>query len=204
MTKTLEPKLTKVESIGHMNLPNAILKALEEYFQSTLSFKSNANAPKVILWEPTAQDVVKYYWHNLQGSLIALRKPQPYHPCLDYVTFLNQPCRFQDIKIALERKPAHLFWKVGPYLGDFQMRRLLHHETLNVIELTEKESTILEYLCQSPNHSIDRDTLLKHIWKYTAELTTHTLETHIYRLRQKLSPYENLLITTETGYMLVL
>jgi hypothetical protein len=196
--------ISPLKSIEHGPLPITILSALEEYFQDAFCFQKITECPKMISWEPQPAEILKHYWNNLQGSVIAFRQTQPYHPCLDYVSFLNHPCRFQDIQTALHRKSTHIFWKIGPYLGDFQMRRLLHYDTLHVIELTEKEAAMLEYLCQSPNHSIDRENLLKDVWKYNAELTTHTLETHIYRLRQKLTPHENLLLTTETGYMLVL
>lgn len=195
-------KAPELESIGHRHLPQTVLGALEEYFQDAFSFQATLQHPRVVLWDAHPQEILDYYWNHPQGSILAFTKGPIHHPALDYVVFLNQPCRFQDMRNALQHKPSHTFWKMGPYLGDFQVRRLLHHETLQVIELTEKEATMLEYLCKSPNHSIDRESLLKNVWKYNAELTTHTLETHIYRLRQKLAPYENLLITTETGYML--
>jgi hypothetical protein len=198
-------KVSSLESIGYDHFPTTILGALQEYFHDSFSFQKTATCPKMILWDPQPQEILQYYWHNLRGSIVAFggtSNQMSAHSCFEYVMFLNHPCRFQDLKSALQHKPAHTFWRVGPYLGDFQRRHLIHHETMHVIELTEKEATMLEYLCQSPNHSIDREDLLKNVWKYNAELTTHTLETHIYRLRQKLSPHENLLITTETGYML--
>jgi hypothetical protein len=200
-------KVSTLEPIGYTHLPTTILGALQEYFHDSLSFEKVGACHRMIMWEPQPQEVLQYYWHNLRGSILAFGHPldqmSAAHSCFEYVMFLNQPCRFQDLRSVLQRKPAHTFWKVGPYLGDFQRRHLIHHETMQVIELTEKEAAMLEYLCQSPNYSIDRENLLKDVWKYNAELTTHTLETHIYRLRQKLSPHENLLLTTETGYMLV-
>lgn len=200
-------KVSGLETIGYAHLPKTIVGALEEYFQGSFSFQEMSTGSKMILWNPTPSEILQYYWNNLRGSVLAfgnlLDQASSAHPCFEYVTFLAQPCRFQDLKVALQRKPTHTFWRIGPYLGDFPRRHLIHHETMQVIELTEKESAMLEYLCQSPNHSIDRENLLRNVWKYNAKLTTHTLETHIYRLRQKLTPYENLLITTETGYMLV-
>lgn len=200
-------KVSGLEPIGYDRFPINILGALQEYFHDSFSFERADACPKMILWEPQPQEILQYYWNNSGGDVIAFGCPldqmSATHSAFEYVVFLNHPCRFQDLKSALHRKPAHTFWKIGPYLGDFQRRHLIHHETMQVIELTEKEASMLEYLCKSPNYSIDREDLLKHVWKYNAELTTHTLETHIYRLRQKLSPYENILLTTETGYMLI-
>ena len=54
------------------------------------------------------------------------------------------------------------------------------------IELTEKETGILKCLLGTDEEIVDRDTILKQVWDYNPSVTTHTLETHIYRLRQKL------------------
>ena len=54
------------------------------------------------------------------------------------------------------------------------------------IELTEKEVGILKCLLSSGEEIVDKDEILKQVWNYSSDVTTHTLETHIYRLRQKL------------------
>jgi hypothetical protein len=69
------------------------------------------------------------------------------------------------------------------------------------VRLTEKESALLVALSEAGPAGLSRDTLLKKVWAYTQELDTHTLETHIYRLRQKL-PDPELLRTTAGGYAL--
>src|SRR5690606_41721939 len=56
------------------------------------------------------------------------------------------------------------------------------------VRLTEKETNILKYLYRAPEGVVARDTLLQEVWGYNASVTTHTLETHIYRLRQKIEP----------------
>ena len=72
-------------------------------------------------------------------------------------------------------------------------------------QLTEKEADILTYLYRAGGKPVDRDTLLREVWGYNAEVTTHTLETHIYRLRQKIDPDPNhpLIISDDGGYRLV-
>lgn len=69
------------------------------------------------------------------------------------------------------------------------------------IRLTEKETSILKYLYRAGEKVVTRDILLHEVWGYNAGVTTHTLETHIYRLRQKIEkdPSNAELLVTETG-----
>jgi DNA-binding response OmpR family regulator len=69
------------------------------------------------------------------------------------------------------------------------------------IRLTEKETSILKYLYRSGDKVVSREVLLHEVWGYNAGVTTHTLETHIYRLRQKIEkdPSNAELLVTETG-----
>ncbi len=74
------------------------------------------------------------------------------------------------------------------------------------VRLTEKETTILKYLCRARDEVVGRDVLLNEIWGYNAGVATHTLETHIYRLRQKIEvdpSSAQLLVTEGGGYRLV-
>jgi DNA-binding response OmpR family regulator len=84
--------------------------------------------------------------------------------------------------------------------------KLLIDEKGTKIRLTEKETSILKYLYRSGEKVGSRETLLHEVWGYNAGVTTHTLETHIYRLRQKIEkdPSNAELLVTETGgYRLV-
>ena len=69
------------------------------------------------------------------------------------------------------------------------------------IRLTEKETDILKYLIRAKNTNVKREVLLREVWGYNAGVTTHTLETHIYRLRQKIEhdPSQAKLLVTESG-----
>jgi DNA-binding response OmpR family regulator len=74
------------------------------------------------------------------------------------------------------------------------------------IRLTEKETSILKFLYRAGEKVVTRDVLLQEVWGYNSGVTTHTLETHIYRLRQKIEkdPSQAELLVTETGgYKLV-
>lgn len=67
------------------------------------------------------------------------------------------------------------------------------------VRLTEKETAILRRLLKAENRTLPRETLLAEVWGHQAELETHTLETHIYRLRRKLEPLAPGLLVTEPG-----
>jgi hypothetical protein len=69
------------------------------------------------------------------------------------------------------------------------------------IELTETETKLLSVLFDADGASLDKQALLHKVWGYKQGLDTHTLETHIYRLRQKIAA-QDFLITTHDGYKL--
>lgn len=74
-----------------------------------------------------------------------------------------------------------------------------------VIRLTEKEAALLEILVKADGQGVSRDNLLRHVWRYAPDVETHTLETHIYRLRQKIEddPANPAIVVTDgDGYRL--
>ncbi len=122
----------------------------------------------------------------------------------DYVT---KPFR---LNVLLARVRAQLrqheqsedaTFSIGPYSFRPSAKMLLTGEDKRKIRLTEKETAILKYLCRAGNKVVARDVLLAEVWGYNAGVTTHTLETHIYRLRQKveLDPSNAILLVTEPG-----
>ncbi len=95
-------------------------------------------------------------------------------------------------------------FQLGPYLFK-PAQKMLIDETERKIRLTEKETNILKFLYRAPEGVVPRDILLHEVWGYNAGVTTHTLETHIYRLRQKIEPDPSnvsLLVTESGGYRL--
>ena len=74
------------------------------------------------------------------------------------------------------------------------------------IRLTEKETAIIKFLLRAGEQIVSRDVLLQDVWGYNAGVTTHTLETHVYRLRQKIErdpSHAEILVTEGGGYKLV-
>jgi DNA-binding response OmpR family regulator len=127
----------------------------------------------------------------------------------DYIT---KPFKFT---ILLARIRAQLrqheqsedaIFNLGPYTFKPAIKMLLA-EGGRRISLTEKETNILKFLYRASEGVVPRDTLLHEVWGYNAGVTTHTLETHIYRLRQKIEPdprNASLLVTESGGYRLAL
>lgn len=96
-------------------------------------------------------------------------------------------------------------FQIGPYTFKPAMK-LLETEEAKKVRLTEKETNILKFLLRAKDGVVARDVLLHEVWGYNAGVTTHTLETHIYRLRQKIEPDPSnarLLVTESGGYRLV-
>jgi len=126
----------------------------------------------------------------------------------DYVT---KPFKFP---VLLARLRAQLrtheqsedaVFQLGPYTFKPAMKMLVDDKDRKV-RLTEKETNILKFLYRATDGVVPRDVLLHEVWGYNAGVTTHTLETHIYRLRQKIEPDPSnarLLVTESGGYRLV-
>ena len=91
---------------------------------------------------------------------------------------------------------------LGRYNLDLNSRILNQNE--KELELTEKESSILIFLKQSKD-PVKIDQLQEKVWGYNSELETHTVETHVYRLRKKINDkfYDNeFIISDKKGYFL--
>jgi len=90
---------------------------------------------------------------------------------------------------------------IGPYSFQPAAKLLIDGETKKKVRLTEKETAILKYLYRAGDKVVGRDVLLDEVWGYNAAVATHTLETHIYRLRQKIEadPSNARILLTETG-----
>jgi DNA-binding response OmpR family regulator len=127
----------------------------------------------------------------------------------DYIT---KPFKFL---VLLARLRAQLrqheqsedaIFSLGPYTFKPSIKILVTADGKK-IRLTEKETNILKFLYRATEHVVPRDILLLEVWGYNAGVTTHTLETHIYRLRQKIEPdpgKASILITENGGYRLSL
>jgi DNA-binding response OmpR family regulator len=127
----------------------------------------------------------------------------------DYVT---KPFK---LGVLLARLRAHLrqheqsddaVFAIGPYSFRPSAKMLLDESSRRKIRLTEKETAIIKFLYRSGEKVVGRETLLNEVWGYNAGVTTHTLETHVYRLRQKIErdpANARILVTEPGGYRLI-
>jgi DNA-binding response OmpR family regulator len=95
---------------------------------------------------------------------------------------------------------------IGPYTFRPGLKVLLLNQSGSKVRLTETEVSIMRYLFRAGQRPVSRETLLQEVWGYNPGLTTHTLETHIYRLRQKIekdAAAPAILVTETGGYKLV-
>jgi DNA-binding response OmpR family regulator len=94
---------------------------------------------------------------------------------------------------------------IGPYTFRPSVKQLVEPARNKRIRLTDKETAILKFLYRAAGKAVSRQVLLNEVWGYNAAVTTHTLETHVYRLRQKIEPdptVSRLLVTEGGGYRL--
>ena len=125
----------------------------------------------------------------------------------DYIT---KPFRIAELMARLRAQlrtfeaSEHAVFTIGPYTFRPSAMVLLGPENRR-IRLTEKEAAILRFLYRADRRPVPRDVLLHDVWGYNEMVTTHTLETHIYRLRQKLEQDPSnarMLVTQHGGYRL--
>lgn len=125
--------------------------------------------------------------------------------------YIAKPFRLAEL-VARLRAQLRIFensedavFTIGPYLFRPGAKLLEEPARKRRIRLTEKETSILKFLYRAGARPVARQILLNEVWGYNAAVTTHTLETHIYRLRQKIEPdpaNARLLVTEGGGYRL--
>ena len=125
--------------------------------------------------------------------------------------YIAKPFRLHEL-LARVRAQLRVFdnsedavFTIGPYQFRPSAKLLLEQTRNRKIRLTDKESAILKFLYRAGGRPVPRQILLNEVWGYNSAVTTHTLETHIYRLRQKIEPNPaklQLLLTEGGGYRL--
>jgi hypothetical protein len=126
----------------------------------------------------------------LPGAAAALRKPLRLADLLSALSRLLAQPPAGDVQLGRFRLDASGKWLAGPAGGR--------------VRLTEKETAIILHLRRAAPRAVGKEELLRHVWGYSPEVTTHTLETHVYRLRRKLglAAAEGLVLTERDGYRL--
>ncbi len=159
-----------------------------------------------IVDEDLLNETTGSFWEEFSpGIILTNQEPERLDSCNDMIDdiYLTKPFKFSDLLKCLESISSNNKWQLGPWY--FQEG---HHCVLaegRRESLTVKESEILTYLCRANGNIVYREHLLRDIWGYKCDIDTHTLETHIYRLRCKIEPYldkPQILVTEKNGYRL--
>ena len=125
--------------------------------------------------------------------------------------YIAKPFRINELLARLRAQMRELdsnedaTYSIGPYTFHPSKKLLEDAATNRRIPLTDKEAAVLKYLYRSDDRPVDRERLLHDVWGYNSGITTHTKQTHIYRLRRKLEPDPRrpaLLVTDRNGYRL--
>jgi DNA-binding response OmpR family regulator len=126
--------------------------------------------------------------------------------------YIAKPFRLNELlarlraQVRMFEDSADAVFVIGPYTFRPSAKLLEDPAKNRSIRLTEKEAGILKFLYRAGARVVVREVLLNEVWGYNAEIDTHTVETHIYRLRQKIEPdpaNARLLVTVGGGYRLV-
>ena len=125
--------------------------------------------------------------------------------------YLAKPFRLPEL-LARVRAQLRVFdnsedatFLIGPYVFRPSMRLLQDTTRNRKVRLTDKETNILKFLYRAGGKTVSRQMLLHEVWGYSNSVSTHTLETHVYRLRQKIEAdpaQPRLLLTVNGGYKL--
>ncbi|MCO6419358.1 response regulator transcription factor [Siccirubricoccus sp. KC 17139] len=125
--------------------------------------------------------------------------------------YLAKPVRLSELlarlraQLRIHDNSEDAIFPIGPHLFRPSARLLVEPTGRRKVRLTAKESSILKFLYRAGGRPVPRQILLQEVWGYNPTISTHTLETHIYRLRQKLEPNPSraqLLLTESGGYCL--
>jgi DNA-binding response OmpR family regulator len=121
--------------------------------------------------------------------------------------YIAKPFRLSEL-LARVRAQLRVFdtsddatFRIGPYTFRPSAKLLMEPARNRKLRLTDKECAILKYLYRAGGRPVPRQVLLNEVWGYNSLMTTHTLETHVYRLRQKIEadPSRPSLLRTVSG-----
>jgi len=93
----------------------------------------------------------------------------------------------------------HSRYENATFVFDASQRLLTDLTTNTAFSLTEKETDFLAFLVQTKEHQATKEEILKHVWQYSPEAETHTIESHLYALKQKIGANADKLIRVQDG-----
>ena len=148
-----------------------------------------------IIFTGEVNDISAVEIKNIEPFLVCIQRPFKIVSLLECIRHLLSKYEFSSELII--------------HLGDNQFypgSKFIILENGQKVGLTDKETNILKFLYRSKDHLVSKEVLLNEVWSHTTNLTTHTLETYIYRLRKKIGTNlnnQNIIITKKGGYQLL-
>lgn len=187
-----------------------VKKAFEAYFNHRKGeTKIDAERPADIIFfdhVPPVTDLIQAHkTYPFAVILLGVRGKEPV-PCAPFaVQKIQIPVRLEHLAHILGTLPATHTLRIQTLTLYPQQRKMITDDQ-RLLMLTEKEVHLLVYLHQNQGIPLSKETLLQKVWGYHKDTTTHTLETHIYKLKQKLNAISapNIIQLTEKGYNLIL
>ena len=201
----------------HRKMLERAFSLLEQdiFSYSTIDDMKGNETPEIVVCLLEGQNLVKLQQLATKIPVFAVLEPRNNVSEEDKAVFravFHAPLRLGRIMEAVRvykrqsvQKQQLTEVKIGKYILDPKNSSLTIENKIRAVRLTEKEQDILLYLYHNKDKSIDRQTLLDHVWGYVDGVETHTLETHIYRLRQKIEEdpsNPDFLMTNDDGYYL--
>lgn len=197
---------------------NVLVLSSNDIFKNDLKEKINNLLTDYIATDETDPDIIVI--DEPSGSLDDLKKKHPQTPIIFFAK-KNDPKLTEDSFVKYVQKPFSLnsffdtlqssinfminskagILSFNGYLLFSLEKELQNTRTNEKVKLTEREVSMLSYLYKTKDKITSKTDFLKEVWGYNPEVSTHTIETHVYRLRQKVEKNENWpqLITTENG-----
>ncbi len=205
-----------VLAFGSQNF-NTSLEELKDYLNFKIKFAKNEfNAQ--IFDEHDVLLIHEDFFKNVDSTTNELLKKSNkikvlvYNSVNHYTNFftekLNLPITIKELNQSIQKSIIKKNYsnnssiKIKDYILDKNEKKLI--KKLNNIILTEKEIQLLELFLHN-TRPITKDKILDEVWKYSADADTHTVETHIYRLRKKIKSEfsdENFILNNKNGYSL--
>ena len=204
-------------------MPNLLIFSKNELFKQDLIFQIQQEIPDFnIITDETIADIVlvdetleqksslaRKYSHAPIFVMLAQGTEAPKEKGL--IKYIQKPINLNKlitklnsaINLAANSKAGKLVF--NKYELHPVAKEIINLRNNTTVKLTEKEVSILQYLYKIKNRIVTKSELLQEVWGYNPDVTTHTIETHIYRLRQKVENEDEnsqLIITDEGGYIL--
>ena len=191
--------------------PSSFISTLNE-LKSSLNFNiisaSSDTKYDIILFHNDALNDNKQFNFIKNSNSIKICASDKKIQSVNYDVNLNLPASLKEINaiveniVAKKRFSRNSSIKVNEYLLDKNEKKLL--KSKKFVSLTEKEVQLIELFLINKK-PISKDKILISVWNYSSEADTHTVETHIYRLRKKISEEfmdENFIQNNKDGYFL--